>query len=232
MPKVIDENRVFEAATTLFVRHGYAGTKTKDIAEASGVNEATLFRRYGSKAALLGRAIDHQWREVPLTALRPSDDLEADLTALVEAYLETNRLRGAIVPALLVELARDTDPRSAFGSALANIKALTAILQHHQAAGRLRNADPMTALVSLIGPLLVREMFRRAGIGGRPRAIDVDEYVQAFVSGWRAPGRARRVDEATVTVTTAVATSISFSVLHGHRVAKRPPTPTPAEELS
>ena len=189
VPKVIDENRVFEAATTLFVQHGYAGTKTKDIAEAADVNEATLYRRYGSKAALLGKAIDHQWRDVPLARLRPSDDLEADLVALVHAYLETNRLRGAIVPALLVELARDSELHEAFGSALANIKGLTKILRHHQAAGRLRKADPMTTLVALIGPLMVREMFRRAGIGGRRPALDVDGYVQSFLSGWGVSSR-------------------------------------------
>ena len=107
MPKVIDEDRVFEVAAALFVRHGYAGTKTKEIARKAGLNEATLFRRYGSKARSLpmGAAIDHQWRDVPLAGLAPSDDLEADLVMIVEAYLETNRLRGAIVPALLVELA-------------------------------------------------------------------------------------------------------------------------------
>ena len=126
MPKAIDENRVFEVTATLFVRHGYAGTKTKEIAEAAGVNEATLFRRYGSKAMLIGAAIDHQWREVPLAGLEPSDDVEADLVTIVEAYLETNRLLGAIVPALLVELARSADLRDAFGAALENVRGLAA----------------------------------------------------------------------------------------------------------
>ena len=152
MPKAIDENRVFEVTATLFVRHGYAGTKTKEIAEAAGVNEATLFRRYGSKAMLIGAAMGHQWRDVPLADLGPSNDLEADLVTIVEAYLETNRLLGAIVPALLVELARSADLRDAFGAALDNVRGLAAILQHHQTAGRLRAEAPMTALVALIGP--------------------------------------------------------------------------------
>jgi AcrR family transcriptional regulator len=109
MPKVIDESRVFEAAVDLFVTHGYEGTTTKDIAAAAGVNEATLFRRYGSKAQLMEAAIDRQWQDVPLTSLEYTGDLERDLTAIVDAYVETNRLRGAIVPALLVELARNDE---------------------------------------------------------------------------------------------------------------------------
>ena len=81
MPRKIDETRLFEVAAGLFARHGYTSTKTKEIAAAAGVNEATLYRRYGSKAALLGRALDHQWRDVPLTRVRPTEDLEADLHA-------------------------------------------------------------------------------------------------------------------------------------------------------
>ena len=45
MPKAIDENRVFEVTATLFVRHGYAGTKTKEIAEAAGVNADSILTR-------------------------------------------------------------------------------------------------------------------------------------------------------------------------------------------
>jgi AcrR family transcriptional regulator len=183
MPKAIDENRVFEVAAALFVSHGYAGTKTKEIAEAAGVNEATLFRRYGSKAALLGKAIYHQWRDVPLAGLSASDDLEADLLSIVEAYLETNRLRGAIIPALLAELARSAELRGAFDSALANVGRLVSILVHHQTAGRLRTEEPMTMLMALIGPLLVHEMFRRTGIGAAASTIDTRAYVRAFLEG-------------------------------------------------
>lgn len=183
MPKAIDENRVFEASVELFVRHGYTGTKTKDIAQAAGVNEATLFRRYGSKVALLGKAIDHQWRDVPLAGLSASEDLEADLIIIVEAYLETNRLRGAIVPALLVELARSADLRAALGTALRNIGGLTAILQHHQAAGRLRPEEPMVTLTALIGPLMVHEMFRRAGVVANAAPFESRGYVECFLEG-------------------------------------------------
>ena len=185
MPKVIDENMVFEAAAALFVRRGYAGTTTKENAEAAGVNEATLFRRYGSKAALLGKAIDDQWRDVPLASLHPTDDVESDLRGIVEAYLETNRRRGAIMPALLVELSRSPDLRGAFGAALENLGRLSAILRHHQAEGRLRPEDPMDTLVALMGPLLVREMFRRAGIGQAPPPISARKYVRAFLDGRR-----------------------------------------------
>lgn len=182
MPKAIDEAKVFEVAAALFVERGYERTKTKDIAAQAGVNEATLFRRYGNKAALISRSIDRQWRDVPFAELRASEDLEGDLVAIVEAYLETNRTRGAMLSALLSELARSSELRGAFDGGLRNIGALVAIVQHHQAAGRMRSEDPMITTTALIGPLLVQAMFRRAGVGA-PGTLDARDYVRAFLEG-------------------------------------------------
>lgn len=183
MPKVIDESRVFGAAVDLFVTHGYEGTTTKDIAAAAGVNEATLFRRYGSKAQLMEAAIDHQWQGVPLTSLEYTGDLERDLIAIVDAYVETNRLRGAIVPALLVELARNEELRGAFRHAAMNIGLAAEILARHQAEGRLRPEDPTFALMALVAPVMVNEMIRRAAVGLKPTRIDSLERVRAFLGG-------------------------------------------------
>ena len=183
MPKVIDESRVFEAAVDLFVTRGYEGTTTKDIAATAGVNEATLFRRYGSKAQLMEAAIDRQWQDVPLTSLEYTGDLERDLTAIVDAYAETNRLRGAIVPALLVELARNDELRGAFRHAAMNMGLAVEILARHQGEGRLRPEEPVFALTALIAPVMVNEMIRRAGVGLHPIRIDSKEQVRTFLGG-------------------------------------------------
>ena len=45
--------RIIDAAARLFGEHGVAGTTTRRIAEVAGVNEVTIFRLFGSKAALL-----------------------------------------------------------------------------------------------------------------------------------------------------------------------------------
>ena len=43
---------IVHVATPLFARRGFAGTTTKEIAEAAGVSEALLFRHFPTKAAL------------------------------------------------------------------------------------------------------------------------------------------------------------------------------------
>src|SRR5439155_2367484 len=45
-------NRIVDAALPLFARKGFAGTTTKEIAEAARVSEALVFKHFPSKAAL------------------------------------------------------------------------------------------------------------------------------------------------------------------------------------
>jgi AcrR family transcriptional regulator len=52
------QRRIVEAATTLFVEHGFAGTSIDQIAAAADVSPQTVYATYGSKAMVLSRAID------------------------------------------------------------------------------------------------------------------------------------------------------------------------------
>jgi AcrR family transcriptional regulator len=49
--------QILTAAARLYGEHGFRGTTTRRIAEEAGVNEVTIFRIFGSKAALLDAAI-------------------------------------------------------------------------------------------------------------------------------------------------------------------------------
>lgn len=53
---------ILAAAATLFAERGYKATTTRMIAEKAGVNEVTIFRRFGSKRGILD-AIGDSWRE-------------------------------------------------------------------------------------------------------------------------------------------------------------------------
>src|SRR5512146_2277195 len=50
---------VIEAAIRLFAEKGFQGTKTKDIAEAAGINEALIFRDFQSKDKLYCAILDY-----------------------------------------------------------------------------------------------------------------------------------------------------------------------------
>ena len=52
------QRRIVDAATTLFVDQGFGGTSIDQIAAAADVSPQTVYATYGSKAAVLSRAID------------------------------------------------------------------------------------------------------------------------------------------------------------------------------
>lgn len=49
---------VVQAAASLFVERGYAGTSLADVAQVAGVARPTVFAAFGSKAALLKQVLD------------------------------------------------------------------------------------------------------------------------------------------------------------------------------
>ncbi|MEV1250117.1 TetR/AcrR family transcriptional regulator [Nonomuraea sp. NPDC050022] len=52
------EDKILTAATTLFLRNGYAATTLTAVAELAQVGERTVYVRFGTKAALLKRCVD------------------------------------------------------------------------------------------------------------------------------------------------------------------------------
>src|SRR5271155_4309464 len=73
-----DERRkaIVTAAVPLFARKGFAGTTTKELAEAAGISEALLFRHFPSKKQLYGEILRLGCEGDPalerLAALKPS----------------------------------------------------------------------------------------------------------------------------------------------------------------
>src|ERR1051325_214643 len=69
-------NAIVKAAVPLFARKGFAGTTTRELAEAAGISEALLFRHFPSKQALYREILQLGWEGEPaldqLASLPPS----------------------------------------------------------------------------------------------------------------------------------------------------------------
>jgi AcrR family transcriptional regulator len=75
----IDETkeRILQAAMQVFVENGYAGATTRAIAAAAGVNEVTLFRRFGNKQRLF-EAVLERYSALPNFASVIQSELTGD----------------------------------------------------------------------------------------------------------------------------------------------------------
>jgi len=85
---MISRSKLLEAAARVYAECGFRGATTRRIAEEAGVNEVTIFRNFGSKAALIHEAVRcHVGSSFPLPALPdvPADP-ERELLAWASAY--------------------------------------------------------------------------------------------------------------------------------------------------
>lgn len=183
MPKIIDDKAVYRAALQTFITHGYRHATMKLIAANGNIHEATLFRRYGNKAKLITQAINVLLSDSLMNNLVYTGNLRADLIAIINAYMETSREYGEVVPLVLLQIPRHSELQSALASILANTGNLAMILQRYQSQGLLRSELPQLMANALLGPIMSHQMFRRAL--GRPAEMNVnaEEYVDMFLRG-------------------------------------------------
>lgn len=182
MPKIINEEEAFKAVIALLVTYGYERTTTSEMAAAANMHEATLFRKYGSKVGLIERAIAHQLSETPMSKVRYSGDLRADLTLILEAYMAVVMEHGEIMPMLLVEIPRHPELKNTLQAPLSNIQGIVRIIERYQLEGHLKKEPALVTVNALLAPLMVNEMYRRVN-DDLLSTITVQAYVEAFLFG-------------------------------------------------
>ena len=83
--------RIIDMAMSLIRDKGYVATTTKDIAKAAGVNECTLFRKFGSKKDIVLSGVEQiKWRAnmSPEIFQNVTGDLQTDLEMFMNTYME------------------------------------------------------------------------------------------------------------------------------------------------
>jgi AcrR family transcriptional regulator len=104
--------RIVEEATKLFLANGFVATSIGQIADAAGVSPQTIYATFGSKAAVLGRAIDvavvGDYAEVPIFDRVPALKTKADLTAYAGFVYAINKRVAPLIR--VMEQAAATDP--------------------------------------------------------------------------------------------------------------------------
>lgn len=183
MPKIIDEENIFKTIVQMFITLGYHGIKTKEIAKQTGINEATLFRKYGNKLNLIKKAFDFQFSNVPLNKIIYTGNLKVDLYEILNAYISTNNSMGDILPMILLEIPRFPELESILQMALVNIEKIEKIIERYQREGQLKKEDPILSTNVLLSPLLLNNMISRANISIPKTSINLDDYIDMFLSG-------------------------------------------------
>jgi AcrR family transcriptional regulator len=90
--------RILQAAARVYAQHGFRGATTRLIAIEAGVNEVSLFRTFGSKAALFEAMMQSHAASLPVPALPDvPGDPQAELTPWCAALLNHMRQWRSII---------------------------------------------------------------------------------------------------------------------------------------
>ncbi len=148
---------VLAATLDLLRERGYEGMTTKDIAARAGVNEASLFRRWGTKAAIVAEALqDYSALETPTP---DTGSLQGDLLELLRGIITRIQTPlGQVLSQIVVGHNNQPeleDVRRAYWSD--RLSRADTIVQRAKARGELSEVVDAEFLVeAAIGPLLAR----------------------------------------------------------------------------
>src|SRR5581483_8313276 len=173
--------RVLDTAAALFWEKGYAGTTTREIAAAVGIQQASLYYHVASKEDLLYQlcvsSMDQLLADVQSAVDRCSDALDR-LRALIRAHLGTLLKDQVRHVTMLAELRALSKRHHAEVLALRKKYAdlVRTVLQDAQTAGKVRNDIPSKYLyLALLNVLNWAVVWYR-----RDQALSADQLADLF----------------------------------------------------
>jgi AcrR family transcriptional regulator len=149
--------RILQAATIVFARHGYQKATTREIAEEADVAEGSIFYHFQSKRGLLLALIDASVSEL-LSPRSPvqADDLQSAMKEVLGrrfALVERNR---ALLSVLIHEVRLDEELRRQYGDRILRtaVAKLESRLNEWSALGKLRPVNTAVVARAIVGSFL------------------------------------------------------------------------------
>ena len=162
--------RILDAAQQLFLEKGFRSASIDDISELAPASKPTIYAHFPGKEALFAELVRRFSPFEPIAAVletmgeRPPAEV---IPAVAQAMAAAMDGHIGLLLQLLFELSRSDPDRH--GGADANQDAAQAMrtlplvahyLDQQMAAGRLRRMDPVLAVQSLIGPIVMHLLAR------------------------------------------------------------------------
>ncbi|HEY3339821.1 MAG TPA: helix-turn-helix domain-containing protein [Propionicimonas sp.] len=183
--------RILDAAAGLFAGRGYQATTTRMIAEASGLNEVTIFRSFSNKQGVLAAVVGRVAARQPGKALADLQDVSVREAVRRLAQLEVvNGLAdGGLMTRLAFEAGTVPEVAELFaGGPQGNLDAMTGFFAARQSAGEVREDLPPAVLAEAFFSLTSSFVIMRTFLGlatpdAGDRDVAVDQLLELFWNG-------------------------------------------------
>lgn len=174
---------ILAAALAEVGERGVRGATTRAIAQRAGVNEVTLFRRFGSKNNLIVEAIIGRISSAVHGSVHYTGDLRGDLERLATTY---HAMIGSIGPAfraLVTEVPYDPELREGLSAAQELFEVVAGLLQRYREQGLLRQEPSASSVAAFLGPIVVATVNPLFAESPEQEAFDAEAYVDRYLVG-------------------------------------------------
>lgn len=183
------EERFLEAARKVFSKKGYAGTKTRDIAQEAGLNLALLNYYFRSKEKLFERVMAEKLQQL-FSFLAPAlNDSGTSLSEKIE-WIAANYIDMLIknpdLPLFVLSEIRNNPEK--FGKA---VQLDSFILKSHfmkQVTEKKTGINPVHFFINFLGmlvfPFIIQPVFQATGAVGSEAYIQLLKERKTFIPVW------------------------------------------------
>jgi AcrR family transcriptional regulator len=179
------EERILEAAATVFARRGYHQATIREIAELSDVADGTIYNYFANKRDLLVAMTRHLVADSVADTLAQfqAEDDRSYLTAIVGERFDFLERNSAFVRALMTEVWSDETFRDHYLSQVIApmLSLMENYLQARIEAGSVRSVDTRVAVRAMAGSFLIFLLLSQPGHGGLRIDLPREELVHGLV---------------------------------------------------
>lgn len=184
MPKIINEEQIFQAIIKTITEYGYSGATTRQIAESAGISEVTLFRKFTNKASMVNFAVAALIKNFDFeAATQYTGDIRSDLHNVIEAYQATVLSHSRFFLNLINEMKLHPELADLMNVPTELLYSISELLDMYQSEGILRNEHPLYAAACLLGPLVYASMINSTITENKIPVIDIQQHVDCYLRG-------------------------------------------------
>lgn len=183
------EEKIKEAARTVFTKKGYAATRTRDIAEEAGINLALLNYYFRSKEKLfelvMAEKVAKLFGVIAPIVNNNDTSIEEKVTLIVDAYITMLGQNPGLPLFVLSEIRNNPEH---FGNRIQAGKLLTESVFVKQLIERKPDINPLHFIINILSmsifPFIAKPVFESAGVMTANQMNDFAEERRTLIVQW------------------------------------------------
>lgn len=187
------QQEILDAAMTVFLRKGFSGSTTREIAKEAGVAEGTIFRYFKTKKDLLLELASPQIVQSLADVMEGTNGKsdEVILKAILKNRLEVLNKNRELVQVLISEARFHPEIKEQFVERIVIRAAavLEKFMTERVTRGDYKDIDPAILTRTLVGMIGVFAVWREFLLGDKYVSFDdetvIDSVIQIFLNGVR-----------------------------------------------